>query len=452
MSETLVTHQNASNDVALIFVHGFGGEPTKTWGQFPDFLLQDSRLHNWDLYSLGYPSGLGLDLVGIWRANPSIDTIAKSLITYAKVQFKRYQRLAFIAHSMGGLVVQRALVDDPDFARHVGHLFFFGTPSNGLRKALFFQFWKRQIDNMAEGSPFITDLRERWSSTFVNSQSPFQYWVTAGDQDEFVPRHSSQHGFVDHRCCVVPGDHLSIVKPENLESLSVQIVLNGITGGANTIDVADAAQRAIENRQFQEAISQLEPKKEGLDERGVVELALAYESVGRHADALSVLQRRHPDNTDAMGVLAGRLKRRWLFERQAQDAKAAQHLYQQGFEQSVRKYKSDQAYYHGINLAFMALAYDENLVAAQNFAKEAIEHCKEVRESKWQQATLGEAHLLLGDADEAVRHYETALAAKPVPTPREVDSMLQQAMRVASVLGYEDAADRLLNVFGRKET
>ena len=223
-----------------------------------------------------------------------------------------------------------ALVDDRDFAKQVGHVFFFGTPSNGLKKALFFQFWKRQIDNMAEGSPFITDLRERWNNTFTNGQEPNLCWFIAGDQDEFVPRHSSQRGFPGNRCCVVPGDHLSIVKPESTESLSVQVVLNGLTSGANTIGVADAAQRAIENRQFQEAISLFEPKKDGLDARGVVELALAYESVGRHADALTVLQVRHPEDTDAMGVLAGRLKRRWLLERQVQDAKAAQELYLQG--------------------------------------------------------------------------------------------------------------------------
>ncbi|WP_447969240.1 tetratricopeptide repeat-containing protein [Nitrospira sp. M1] len=449
MSESLVTHRKASNDVALIFVHGFGGEPTKTWGQFPEFLLQDSRLHNWDMYSVGYPSGLGLDLVGIWKANPSIDTIAKSLITYAKVQFTSYQRLALVVHSMGGLVVQRALVDDHNFVKQVGHVFFFGTPSRGLKKALFFQFWKRQIDNMAEGGSFITDLRDRWDQTFSNGQAPFQYWVTAGDQDEFVPRHSSQMGFPEDRCCVVPGDHLSIVKPEHADSLSVQIVVGGLAGNANTIAIADAAQRAIEHRQFQEAISLLEPKKEGLDERGVVELALAYESVGRHAEALTVLHDRHADETDAMGVLAGRLKRRWLLERQAQDAKAAQNLYRQGFEQSVRKNHLAQAYYHGINLAFMSLAYDDNFVEAQNFAKQAIAHCKEAKEDKWQRATLGEAYLLLGDADEAVRYYASALAAKPAPTPREVDSMLQQALKVSSVLGYEDAADRLMVVFGR---
>ncbi len=451
MSETIVTHRKASSEVAIIFVHGFGGEPTKTWGQFPDFLLQDARLHNWDLYSLGYPSGLGLDLVGIWKANPAIETIAKNLTTYAEVQFKSYQRLAFIAHSMGGLVVQRALVDNSDFAKHVGHVFFFGTPSHGLKKALFFQFWKRQFNNMAEGSSFITDLRERWKGTFTNGQAPFQYWVAAGDQDEFVPRHSSQGGFPEDRCCVVPGDHLSIVKPESAESLSVQVVLNGLTSGANTIGIADAAQRAIENRQFQEAILLLEPRKDGLDAQGVVELALAYESLGRQEKALAVLQGRHPDDTDAMGVLAGRLKRRWLLERQAHDAEAAQDLYGKGFELSIKKSNAAQAYYHAINLAFMALAYDENFVEAQNFAKQAIEHCKETKESKWQQATLGEAHLLLGDADEAIRCYRSALNIRPVPTPREVDSMLQQAIKVTSLLGYEEAADHLMEVFGRKD-
>ncbi|MGB0910648.1 MAG: alpha/beta fold hydrolase [Nitrospirales bacterium] len=452
MSETLVTHRNESNDVAIVFVHGFGGKPTTTWGQFPNFLLNDSRLHNWDVYSLGYPSSFGLDLVGIWKANPSIDTIANNLITYTKVQFKSYQRLAFIAHSMGGLVVQRALVDDGNFSRQVGHVFFFGTPSNGLKNALFFQFWKRQIDNMAEGSPFITDLRDRWDNAFANEQAPFQYWIIAGDQDEFVPRSSSQGGFPDDQCCVVSGDHLSIVKPKDSNSLSVHVVLNGLVSGANMVGIADAAHRAIEGRQFQEAISLFEPKKEGLDERGVVELALAYESVGRHADALSVLQASHPESSDAIGVLAGRIKRRWLLERQVQDAKVAQNLYQQGYEQAVRSNTIDQAYYHLINLAFIALAHDENFVAAQNFAKEAITYCKEAKDSKWQQATLGESHLFLGDADEAIRYYERVLVGMPAPTPREVDSILQQAMQVASLLGFEEAADRLMEVFGRKET
>ena len=99
-----------------------------------------------------------------------------------------------------------------------------------------------------------------------------------------------------------------------------------------------------------------------------------------------------------------------------------------------------------------ALAYDENFVEAQNFAKRAIEHCREAKEDKWQQATLGEAHLLLGDADEAIRHYKSALSVKPAPTPREVDSMLQQAIKVASLLGYEDAANQLVEIFGRKES
>ncbi len=52
---------------------------------------------------------------------------------------------------MGGLVVQQALLDDPELADRVSHVFMFGTPSNGVRAARWAGFLKQQIEDMAEG-------------------------------------------------------------------------------------------------------------------------------------------------------------------------------------------------------------------------------------------------------------------------------------------------------------
>src|SRR5205085_2604298 len=96
--------------------------------------------------------------------------------------------------------------------------------------------------------------------------------------------------------------------------------------GASVSGPLSSARIAVEVRDFREAIRILEPGKDGLDEGGVVQLALAYEGVGRQDDALSVLQRFRTDKTDAMGTLAGRLKRRWIAERQESDAKESYAL------------------------------------------------------------------------------------------------------------------------------
>ena len=145
MAETnLITHrQTAGNKVAIIFIHGFMGNARQTWSRFPELLSAETRIRDWDIYSLGYPSSYWMDVLGIWKANPDIPAIATTLRTTAALPpLQSYGSLTLIAHSMGGLAVQRALVDDDDFAARVGHVLLFGTPSNGLVKAIFSRFWK----------------------------------------------------------------------------------------------------------------------------------------------------------------------------------------------------------------------------------------------------------------------------------------------------------------------
>ena len=111
------------------------------------------------------------------------------LTTQASIDpLKRYRSLALVAHSMGGLVVQRALVDDPELANRTEKVVLFGTPSAGLRKASWLFFWKRQLRNMANGSEFITALRQDWAALF-EPEPRFDLRVVAGDQDQFVPPH-----------------------------------------------------------------------------------------------------------------------------------------------------------------------------------------------------------------------------------------------------------------------
>ena len=117
---------------SIVFIHGFSGDLEETWGQFPLFLASYAELNDWDIYSFGYASRLRIDLVSIWRADPALNTLADLLHTTVRTAFQKYDDLAIVAHSMGGLVVQRALVDNEEFTKRVKHVLLFGTP-RGIR-------------------------------------------------------------------------------------------------------------------------------------------------------------------------------------------------------------------------------------------------------------------------------------------------------------------------------
>jgi len=446
----LVNHRITSNNpAAILFVHGFSGDPTKTWGKFPELLKEEKRLSSWDIFSLGYHTGLSLDIVGIWRADPELAILAKLLATSTGIEpLDRYASLALIAHSMGGLVVQRAILDHKALRDRVSQALLFGTPSAGLKKASLFKFWKPQLRDMANDSDFIKDLRARWAQQVVTHPT-FRLYATAGDEDQFVPPESSIFPFLPDQRRVVRGDHLSIVKPPDANDSGLKVAIESLAGHAPPSGPADSARVAVEMGEFNKAIQTFGDHPESLDQGGLVQLALALESVGRQEEAIKALQNLKPNFTDAMGVLAGRLKRRWLVERRSEDAEKACQLYQQGFELSEQTGRHDQAFYHGINMAFMQLAYREQLSAAQETAKKVLEHCRVAKLEMWRLATEGEANLLLGNIDLAMDGYRSAVACNPSPKPREYDSMFQQSVRVASLLGNESAADRLQEIFRR---
>ena len=94
-------------------------------------------LLDWDIYTLGYATTFHPDFLGVWSADPDLPILATMLKTQASIDpLRRYRSLAVVAHSMGGLVVQRALVDDPELADRTEKVVLFGTPSAGIRQGI----------------------------------------------------------------------------------------------------------------------------------------------------------------------------------------------------------------------------------------------------------------------------------------------------------------------------
>jgi len=431
---------SSKNEQAVVFIHGFHGDSHLTFGMLPAFLAGAPDCYGWDIHCFGYPTGLAPDISGVWSADPDLTLLSLNLTQNVKDRFKRYKRIALIAHSMGGLIVQRALLDG-GYQGKISHVLLFGTPSGGLRKAGWGKLFKRQAKDMTAGGTFVKKLRSDWNQSFGGAV-PFYFRAVAGLRDDFVPVNSSIEPFDFQFRASVPGDHLEMVKPQTAENDTVLLVMNALMPGS------DAGSK-LESRQdsYQKTIDELLPRQGSLTTKEVVDLSLALEARNRVPEAIVLLRSRHKGNTEISGVLAGRLKRLWLSdpETYAADGPEAEQLYSSAFEQAKQAGDHKQAFYNGINAAFMTLALHNRPEDASAIAKEVLEHCRLAEPDKWRYATEGEANLYLGDMPSALKRYKAALAENPLP--REIDSMCRQGIWAARLLDMAEAEASLDRIF-----
>lgn len=418
---------------AIVFLHGFGGNTTRTWGDFPSLVATSSALDKWDICALGYNTSLVPDIFGLWRADASIEMYSTYLCTcLLDGALSKYSALTLVGHSMGGLIIQHALVNNERVRSKVSHVFLFATPSAGIsREYSLLTRFKRPVEDMMQGSTFITNLRAGWAHHFT-STTPFELRVVAGDRDALVPPESVLTPFPDMVHAVSAGDHIQVVKPKVFEDPSVQLVTNTLAGNGIGAGHLNSAAVALELLAYRRVIDQLEPNKDNLDEGSALYYALALESIGQSQDAISYLKSRKLNSTDAYGVLAGRLKRRWLVARSDLDAQRALELYSNAYQRSVGNADHEQASYHQINIAFLQTVYGQNHCSAKEHARSVLKHCADSKQTLWCRASQAEAHLILGNYDISTAFYK--LAVEMNPEPRQVRSMFQQAAYLADSL------------------
>jgi pimeloyl-ACP methyl ester carboxylesterase len=441
--EKLADQAQSDNEAAIVFVHGFTGDRRGTWRKIPDFLLQEAKLAGWDILFFGYSSHWFFDLLNIWSADGDLNEIAKNLATTPGLQ--KYNHLAFVAHSMGGLAVQRALILFGNLVKKTRHVVLFGTPSFGLDKAHALRQWKQQIKNMDSKGDFIKNLRADWARLSFDQNPSFTFLAVAGLEDQFVPPKSS-HGeppgeFPIRFQATIAGNHVSMLKAESAQDECVQHIIQQMTSGGG-LGVRSAARLAVENGEFQVVVNKLWPIRAQLDDPGVVDLALALDTLGRREDAIQVLEQHPRMGTDVLGVLGGRYKRRWIAERRREDFDKAFDFYQQGYAETVKKQTVDhaQAFYHGINIAYLALAGEQvNQSLAEQMAQNVLEHCRQVKDPKqelWRLASEGDAYIILNRISDALRVHQQA-ASHP-KNPWQALSIQEQTLRLADLKGLPE--------------
>ena len=427
---------------AVVFLHGFSGDRDDTWDRLPGLL--GTVVADWDIYTLGYATTFLPDFLGVWSADPDIPILATMLTTQASIDpLNRYRSLALVAHSMGGLVVQRALVDDPELSNRTEKVVLFGTPSAGLRKASWLVFWKRQFRNMAKGSEFITVLRQDWGARFGPEQG-FDLRVVAGEQDQFVPPESSLGPFPRQFRYVVPGHHLSMVRAADTDSPSVRLLMSALSD-APAADETTAPLALAAEIPDATASALIEARGDEMSQRDVVCAALALEKNGKRDEAMALLQRYEALGTDVQGTLAGRIKRMWLENEDLGFAQHALALYQKALDKALKIGDVSQIYYHSINVAFLEFVAFDHVERAREIAELALDNASLANANAWSVATQAEANLYLGDRDRALDLYRRMLEFEAEPW--EYASTALQAGQIASKLKDSQLADRLEEIF-----
>ena len=427
---------------AVVLLHGFLGGNDDTWDRLPGLL--GTRVLNWDIYTLGYATTFHPDFLGVWSADPDLPTLATRLKTEASIEpLSRYAALALVAHSMGGLVVQRALVDEPRLTARTGKVVLFGTPSGGLRKASWLAFWKRQLGNMANDSEFIAALRQGWADQFEPEPS-FELRIVAGEQDQFVPPKSSLGPFPRQFHHVVPGNHLSMVKAADAESPSVRLLMTALTDRpapqGTTAPLVLAAEIPDST-----APALIKAHGEEMSQEDVVRAALALEQNGRRDEATAFLQRHQALGTDVQGTLAGRIKRMWIENEDLDFAQHALDLYQDALNAALQRGDGSQIYYHAINIAFLEFVAFDRVDRAKQIAQLALDRATAATPTVWSIATQAEANLYLGNRDLALHQYGCMLEFNA--SPWQHASTALQAGQIASKLKDRQIADKLEEIF-----
>lgn len=128
--------------------------------------------------------------------------------------------------------------------------------------------------------------------------------------------------------------------------------------------------------------------------------------------------------------LAGRIYReRWLLTEDQTYLEAAFQAYYAAY-QANRK-----LYFPGINAAELALIKSDLLLAEQ-ICREVLETCKRLQAvqivSHWVDFTAGQAYLGLGETNLALAEYQRGLGRNSPPSPRDRESAVKGAARIAT--------------------
>ncbi|MEO6969061.1 MAG: hypothetical protein ABI132_11505 [Rhodanobacteraceae bacterium] len=230
-----VQRSSPNNKVAVVFVHGIFGDTDGTWtnanGQSFFKLLKAAPGigDQLDIFAFGFTSNA--------FKSGSLDIREAANMLEQSLQYNGvwdYPTVVFVAHSMGGLIVMREMVDKPAHREKVPLMVFYATPQEGSQITAIAQHVVRNpaIKQMlmADENDFLKLLSDDWGRVPEQDKPTIicAYETAPLDGVMIVPW-SSATRFCNGVPAAIEGtNHSTIVKPDRPSHPSVIVLVNAL--------------------------------------------------------------------------------------------------------------------------------------------------------------------------------------------------------------------------------
>jgi pimeloyl-ACP methyl ester carboxylesterase len=430
--------QDKKSNNLLLFIHGFSGEAADTFGIIPKLLMKDKRMDGWDMKPLGYSQHVNPEFgKDIWGGTKDINKISQYLVKSFKYKFDKYDRIAIAAHSLGGLIAQKAILNlEENLRNKISHLILLGSPNNGIAPSILTNTFNNKYQQLSSEGDYIKSMRLLWNTTFKNGY-PFTLKVAAATNDEYVSNDSNYGPFDDKYCETVEGNHLSMVKPEDEYNDCYMLIINTLTGNEFHNEFTNKEEINLALGKYDAVVKKLLPRVDSIDENGLKQLVFGLEGLDRKDEALEIML-NHPlaeNNSDIFGLIAGRYKRLYLNNFSKDDGDKSFEYYKKGLEIAMHKEDQGQIYYQAINLAFLSIIKNSNENDMKKYASQAMKAANTSSDNLWKFATLAEANLYLKKFDKSKEYYSKAADMAGI---RQKLSMYTNAYKAYTVIVSTD--------------
>lgn len=221
-----------SSKKLIVFVHGVFGDPSLTWTNrsgvsWPDLIKNDEKFRDVTVATYRYDSPF-------LQRTSGIEEIAVRLLRQLEDEavFGKNNEIYFIAHSMGGLVVKRVLIDlnrptQIEKLRKVKAVLYISTPAQGAEAAEIGSWLSvsPQLRDMhpADFNSFLQTIENQWQDLIRDrgtqpSPQSFCAYETKPTYGIVIVNRVYAATFCDQNPFPVDEDHPNIAKPSSRES------------------------------------------------------------------------------------------------------------------------------------------------------------------------------------------------------------------------------------------
>jgi pimeloyl-ACP methyl ester carboxylesterase len=221
-----------SSQKLILFVHGLFGDPISTWtndnGQsWMGLMAGDPAFRDFTVATIRYDTPL------LTRTSTLEEIATRSLRRLEdEGVFRNYNEIYFIAHSMGGLLVKRMLVNlnrpgETEKLRRVKAVLYISTPAQGANLADLASWLSLnpQLDDMrvADLNSFLQALENQWQDLIRDRGNQifprsFCAYETKPTHGTVVVSRVYAATYCDQNPIAVDEDHSGIVKPYNRQA------------------------------------------------------------------------------------------------------------------------------------------------------------------------------------------------------------------------------------------